>query len=85
MTAGERWAALNEAVDQAQGTLNRRQQHLARAARYLDECPDGDPRKAEAEVRVRRLLAAKNEAELAAGVAVDALLDFEDAHPGVAS
>ena len=85
MTAGERWADLNAAVDQAQGTLDRKRRYLERAVRYLDECPDGDRRKAEAERRLDRIMGEYHEAERAAGVAVDLLLDFEDQHPEVAS
>jgi hypothetical protein len=84
MTAPERWADLNAAVDQAQGTLDRKRQYLERAVRYHDECPDGDPRKADAERRLSRIMAEKNVAETAAMAAVDALLEFEDQHPEVA-
>ena len=83
MTAAEKYADLNAAVDQAQATLDRRRQHLERAVRYFDECPDGDRRKADAEARVSRLLADKNLAETAAMAAVDALLEFEAQHPEV--
>jgi hypothetical protein len=83
MTARERYAELNGAVNQAEATLDRKRHQLERAVRYLDECPDGDPRKADADARVDRLLADKNVAETAAMAAVDALLDFEDAHPEV--
>jgi hypothetical protein len=83
MTAAEKWADLNAAVDQAQGTLDRKRQYLERAVRYLDECPDGDPRKVEADRRVQRIMSEYHEAERAAGVAVDLLLDFEDQYPGV--
>ena len=83
MTAGERWADLNAAVDQAQATLDRKRQHLERAVRYFDECPDGDRRKPDAEERVSRFMAEKNVAETAAMAAVDALLEFEDQHPEV--
>jgi hypothetical protein len=84
MTASEKWADLNAAVDQAQGTLDRKRQYLERAVRYHDECPDGDPRKAGAEARLSRIMAEKNVAETAAMAAVDALLEFEDQHPEVA-
>jgi hypothetical protein len=72
-------AELRIAVEQATATLDRKRAHLERAIRYLDDCPDGDPRKADAERRVRRLMAEKNVAETAAHAAADKLIAYEDA------
>jgi hypothetical protein len=84
MSAGEKYLELDAAVNQAAAALDVVRRYLERAVRDHDACPDGDPRKAEIERRVSRLLAQKSDAERVAGVAVDALLDFERAHPEVA-
>lgn len=77
----KRHAQLQAAVDQAEGDLDRVRRHLERTVRYHDECPDGDPRKVEAERKLDELLARKNAAEAVAMAAVDALLDYEDETP----
>ena len=80
MNFTERHAELNAAVDQAQGTYDRKRGQVERAARYVDECPDGDRRKPEAEQRLDQLLAEMHAAERAAGDAADALIAFENTH-----
>lgn len=65
---------------QTQATYDRKRAYVERCVRYLDDCPDGHPRKAEAEQRVRRALRDMHAAERAAGEAADALLEYEDTH-----
>lgn len=69
---------LRAAVDQAQATLDRHRAHMERLVRYHDECPDGDPRKANVERDMERVQRQIREAEAAANVAVDALLDWTE-------
>jgi hypothetical protein len=73
-------ADLSAAAEAAQVTLDRKRRELSNAQRYLDECRDGDPRKATAEQRVGQRIAEKLIAERAAYAAVDAVLDFEASH-----
>jgi hypothetical protein len=77
--AAFRLDGLNAAVDQAQGELDRHRRHVERLYRYHDECPDGDPRKAQVEKDIDRVMAQVHAAEAAANTAVDALIAFEDA------
>lgn len=83
VTAEETKRELDAAVDLAQGHLDRLRRHMERTVRYHDECPDGDPRKADAERKLDDLSRRIHAAEVNAEEAVDALLDFEDAHPEV--
>jgi hypothetical protein len=76
MTARHR--ELEGAMHQAQGTLDRHRQHLERLYRYHDECPDGDPRKAQVERDIDRKLAQVHAAEREANAAADALIAYED-------
>jgi hypothetical protein len=69
--------ALEVAVDQAQATYDRKRAYVERCVRYLDDCPDGDPRKAEADQRVTAALTSMHHAEHAAGDAADALIAYE--------
>ena len=46
--------------------------------RYLEDCPDGDRRKPDADRRVRQLLDEMHAAERAAGEAADKLIEWED-------
>lgn len=66
------------ALEQAEGELDRHRRHLERLVRYHDECPDGDPRKAQVERDMDRVMAQKNAAEREAMNAADALIAFED-------
>jgi hypothetical protein len=64
-------------MDSAQALYDRKHGQVERAVRYLDDCPDGDRRKGEAEQRVAQLLDEMHAAERAAGDAADALIAYE--------
>jgi hypothetical protein len=81
MTTTKR-AELLAAVEQAQATLDRKRGQVERAQRYLDDCPDGDRRKADAEQRVVQLLREYHDAEHAATYAAEVYCAAEDADLG---
>lgn len=69
---------LKSVVRSCQDQLDRHRAHELRKIRYLDECPDGDPRKAQAEAEYKEVYERRIESERRAMAAVDALLDHED-------
>jgi hypothetical protein len=59
-------------LDEGQATYDRLVAYRGRLLRYHDECPDGDPRKAEVELGLRRLGSRINLAERELGHLADA-------------
>jgi hypothetical protein len=77
MTVAEKHAELVAACWQTQGEVDRAREDVERAMKFHDRVPDGDRRRPEAVQRMNGAMDRYRAAELAAGVAADALIAFE--------